>query len=146
MARTMPDLVDANVWLALLVREHVHHAATRVWYEGVGIGQAGICRITELSVTRLLGNRTVMGKAAIPAAESWRQVMRLQDDGRVQFIAEPADVGETLPTLLRYKVPTKNLVMDAYLAAFAICAGRRLVTFDRGFQQFQGLHYVLLPA
>jgi predicted nucleic acid-binding protein len=36
--------------------------------------------------------------------------------------------------------------MDAYLAAFAIRAGMRLVTFDRGFEQFVslGLDLVLL--
>ena len=33
---------------------------------------------------------------------------------------------------------------DAYLAAFAIVASRRLVTLDRGFRQFRGLDLDLL--
>jgi predicted nucleic acid-binding protein len=34
--------------------------------------------------------------------------------------------------------------MDAYLAAFALAGGYRLVTTDRGFRQFNGLDVVVL--
>lgn len=34
--------------------------------------------------------------------------------------------------------------MDAYLAAFAMAGGYRMVTTDRAFRQFQGLDLVLL--
>jgi predicted nucleic acid-binding protein len=37
-----------------------------------------------------------------------------------------------------------KLWMDAYLAAFAISGGYRLVTFDNAFTQFQGLDLELL--
>jgi len=140
----MPELIDANVWLALLVQEHAHHAATRQWWETIGDQQAGICRITELCVARLLGHRVVMGSAALPAADAWRRVMGLKEDIRVRFLEEPADLDGVLLQLLGYRVPSGNLVMDAYLAAFAICAGRRLVTHDRGFRQFKGLNLLLL--
>ena len=36
------------------------------------------------------------------------------------------------------------LAHDAYLAAFAKCAGFRLVTFDQGFTRFPGLDTLLL--
>lgn len=39
-----------------------------------------------------------------------------------------------------------KVVMDAYLAAFAVAGGYRLVTLDRAFVQFKGLEQdVLLP-
>jgi hypothetical protein len=36
--------------------------------------------------------------------------------------------------------------MDAYLAAFALAGGYRLVTIDAGFTQFAGLDLVLLGS
>jgi uncharacterized protein len=35
---------------------------------------------------------------------------------------------------------------DAYLAAFAISAGLRMVTFDRDFEKFEGLSLLLLKS
>ena len=35
---------------------------------------------------------------------------------------------------------------DAYLAAFAKCAGLRLVSFDAGFSRYPGLAWLLLEA
>ena len=49
-----------------------------------------------------------------------------------------------LGELLRYPVPTPKLVGDAYLAAFAIAGGRKMVTADGGFRQFRGLDVELL--
>ncbi len=40
-----------------------------------------------------------------------------------------------------------NVWTDAYLAAFAKCAGLRLVTFDHGFSRFKALDLLILhPA
>ena len=39
-----------------------------------------------------------------------------------------------------------NLWTDAYLAAFANCAGLRLVTFDEGFYRFKGLDVLILTT
>jgi predicted nucleic acid-binding protein len=40
--------------------------------------------------------------------------------------------------------PSPKLWMDAYLAAFALQSGHRLVTTDRDFRQFKGLDLFLL--
>ena len=40
---------------------------------------------------------------------------------------------------------TKHLT-DAYLAAFAVCAGLRLVTFDKDFERFEGLRLLRLST
>lgn len=54
-------LVDINLWLALLLRHHEHHEIARKWFDGLAVAEAGLCRLVQLGVIRLLGNRTIMG-------------------------------------------------------------------------------------
>ena len=63
-------LVDVNVWLALLVRQHEHHRLARKWFDTLTAGEGGLCRLVQLGLMRLLANRTIMGDHAIPAAEA----------------------------------------------------------------------------
>jgi toxin-antitoxin system PIN domain toxin len=137
-------LVDVNVWLGLLVIQHEHHELARKWFDGLAAGEAGLCRIVQLALVRLLANRSIMGVHAVSASAAWNLLETLVEDERVDFISEPLGVDSVLPTLLNYKIPTGKLVTDAYLAAFAITASRRLVTLDRGFRQFRGLDVNLL--
>ena len=139
-----PCLVDVNVWLALLVARHVHHQSARRWFATLAAGEAGICRIVQLALVRLLGNRAILGDDVVPAAGAWHTICSLMEDERVEFVAEPPAVDSILPELFRYPVPTGKLVGDAYLAAFAMAGSRRIVTADRGFQQFRGLEVELL--
>lgn len=53
-------LVDVNVWLALLVRHHIHHQLARAWYDGLPERQVGLCRIVQLALVRLLANPSIM--------------------------------------------------------------------------------------
>jgi len=137
-------LVDVNVWLAILRPEHPHHVPARAWYRVLPPNHAGLCRFVQLSVIRLLGNKTVMGHAAKSAAAAWEVVLELMEDERVELVHEPPGLDSILPTLLRYRTPTPSLINDAYLAAFAIASGRRLATLDRGFEQFPGLELEIL--
>jgi toxin-antitoxin system PIN domain toxin len=132
-------LVDVNVWLALLARRHVHHKAAIRWFGALGAEDAGLCRIVQLAVIRFLGNRTIIGTDAVPASDAWNLMGQLLEDERVVFLDEPPGIDSILPAFFRYPVPTAKLVGDAYLAAFAIAASRKLTTTDRGFQQFRGL-------
>lgn len=134
-----PCLADVNVWFALLVRQHEHHRDTRAWFDRLAPSQAGFCRFVQLALIRLLGNRTILGHDAVSAAGAWELIATLLDDERVEFIAEPQDLDSILPALLKYPVPTGNLISDAYLAAFAMASSRTLVTLDRGFRQFRNL-------
>jgi toxin-antitoxin system PIN domain toxin len=137
-------VIDANVLLALLIREHSYHQRSLAWFLRLEVGEAGICRFVQLSVTRLLGTRTVMGASALPAAHAWWKIAELLDDERVEFREEPIGLADVLPTLFRYRQPTPNLINDAYLAAFAIAGGHKLVTCDRGFTEFRGLALEIL--
>jgi len=137
-------LVDVNVWLALLVRQHEHHRLARKWFDTLTAGEAGLCRLVQLGLMRLLAHRAIMGDHAIPAAEAWTLIEALLEDERVDFVPEPPELGSIFPTLLRYPIPTGKLIADAYLAAFAVGSSRRLVTLDRGFKQFRAVDMDLL--
>jgi predicted nucleic acid-binding protein len=65
-------LVDVNVWLALLVRQHQHHRVTRKWFDTLVTGEAGLCRLVQLGLMRPLANRTAMGDHAVSAAAPGR--------------------------------------------------------------------------
>jgi toxin-antitoxin system PIN domain toxin len=138
------SLADVNVWLALLTPRHVHHERAARWFAAAGASEGGLCRIVQLGVIRLLGNPAIMGSDAISAARAWSIMSQLGEDERVELILEPPGIEAVLPDFFRYPGPTGKLVGDAYLAAFAIAAGRRVVTLDRGFRQFQGLEVELL--
>jgi toxin-antitoxin system PIN domain toxin len=140
------SLVDVNVWLSLLVRQHQHHRIARKWYETLEASEAGLCRFVQLGLIRLLANRSVMQGDAVSAAAAWSLIEELLEDERVEFVPEPPDIDGLLPALLRYKVPTGKLVSDAYLAAFAMSSSRRLVTLDAGYRQFKGLEIELLGS
>jgi uncharacterized protein len=140
------SLVDVNVWLSLLVRRHQHHRIARNWYEKPEASEAGLCRFAQLGLTRRLCNRSVMQADAISAATAWTWTERLLEEERVEFVLEPPDLNSYFPALLTYPVPTGKLVSDAYLAAFAMSASRRLVTLDAGYRQFRGLEVVVLGS
>jgi predicted nucleic acid-binding protein len=109
-------------------------------------GETVLCRIVQLSLIRLLGNRTVMGDKVRSASNARRLIEELLRDERMNFIGEPSQIDSVFPAMLRYSIPTNKLVADAWLAAFAIASSSRLVTLDAGFRQFKGLDLLLLQA
>jgi len=138
------SLVDVNVWLGLLVRQHQHHKIALKWYDALEASEAGLCRFVQLGLIRLLGNRSVMEADTVSAATAWSLIEELSEDERVEFVPEPPDIDSFLPALLRHRVPTGKLMSDAYLAAFAMSSSQRLVTLDAGYRQFRGVELELL--
>ena len=137
-------LVDVNVLLALVALPHLHHSSALKWFGTLSAGEAGLCRIVQLALMRLLNNRTVMGAEVLSAGAAWSLVEELLEDERLEYVPEPALLDSALPALLIHKMPAGKLVTDAYIAALAIASSRRLVTFDKGFRQFKGLELDLL--
>ena len=116
----MTALLDANVLIALLVDDHVHHAAAESWFAELD-GQFATCPITEGSLMRLLiregqsaetARVILAGTAAHPRHEFW------PDDVSYGDVPSRGIVGH-------------RQVTDAYLAQLARAHGARLATFDQ---------------
>jgi toxin-antitoxin system PIN domain toxin len=139
----IPDLPDVNVWLALAVREHVHHeAASQYWNESAA-AQVHFCRVSMLGMVRLLTQPRVMGQGALDMADAMALYEHFTALPEVDLHPEPAATAGVLRRLADAEMPAR-LLTDAYLAAFAIAGGLRLVTFDRDFGRFEGLNLLRL--
>lgn len=116
----MTVLLDANVLIALLVDDHVHHTAAENWFADAG-GNFATCPVTQGSLMRLLIRE---GQSA---ATAQALLSRTTADPRHEFW--PDDVPYTdLPT---QGIIGHRQVTDAYLAHLARAHGSRLATFDQ---------------
>lgn len=143
------NLCDANVWLALALSGHAHHAPARDWLDTVDEPeQVLFCRATQQTFLRLLTNATVLGAYGNPPLtndEALEAYATLLADDRIALRAdEPPGLEPHWRGFARRDTASPKLWMDAYLAAFALAEGSRMVTTDRAFKQFAGLNLALL--
>jgi predicted nucleic acid-binding protein len=74
-------------------------------------------------------------------------VRRLARDERVGFEpTDPLGLEAHWRQFSPRRTASTKLWMDAYLAAFAVASGLRLVTTDAAFRQFAGLDVLVLGA
>ncbi|MDQ2876176.1 MAG: PIN domain-containing protein [Actinomycetota bacterium] len=116
----MTVLLDANVLIALLVDDHVHHVAAENWFVGMS-GSFATCPVTQGSLIRLLI------REGQPAAAARAILAGTIANSRHEFW--PDDVQYT-------DVPVQGIVghrqvTDAYLAQLARARESRLATFDQ---------------
>ena len=142
-------LCDSNVWLALTLSGHVHHAVARDWLADVDEPHSVLfCRATQQTLLRLLTNAAVLaayGRPPLSNEEAWAVYAAFLDDDRIMLRADEPHRLET--QWRRFAVrdtASPKLWMDAYLAAFALDAGCTLVSTDTAFTEFDGLDLVLL--
>jgi predicted nucleic acid-binding protein len=97
--------------------------------------------LTNAAVLRPYGNPPLTNQQA------WLAYEELLGDDRIVIQAEePAGLEQRWKRLAARDASSPKLWMDAYLAAFALSGGFRLVTTDAGFRQFAGLDLELLGA
>lgn len=142
-------LCDTNVWLALALSHHVHHPVARRWWESVEDPATVVfCRATQHALLRLLTNSAVLapyGNPPLSNAEAWAVFEAFAADERVIVRTdEPSGLETAWRRFAVRDTASPKLWMDAYLAAFALTSGCRLVTFDAAFRQFSGLD-LLIP-
>lgn len=143
-------LCDTNVWLALSISGHVHHATAMGWFDAVTEpASVAFCRATQQSYLRLMTTAAVLGPHDHPPltnAQAWTGYEALLADDRIiSRDGEPAGLVRHWRHLATRGEASPKLWMDAYLAAFAIADHRALVTHDAAFGQFDGLELTLLP-
>lgn len=131
----MTILLDANVLIALLNSDHVHHGAARDWLVGLE-ERFATCPITEGALTRfvLRGGKT---------ADDAEAVMKmLAEHPRREFWTDSVSYAKvSLKGVIGHRQVT-----DAYLAGLARANGGRLATFDQGLAQSHHDVAVLVPT
>ena len=140
------DLLDANVWLALVVEGHVGHERAQAYWEDEAAPRTAFCRVTLLAFLRHLTNRTIMGDQVLTPAAAWQKRGEVLALPEVHLLTEPPGLDEQLGKRCHLGRTSPNLWTDAYLGSFARCGGLRLVTFDHGFSRFGDLDLLILKA
>ena len=131
----MAVLLDANVLIALLVDDHVHHVVAEDWFIDLDDSFA-TCPVTQGSLMRMLI------REGQPAAVAQTVVNCLTTDRRHEFWPDDVSYGD-LPVngIVGYKQVT-----DAYLAQLARRRECRLATFDRAMAKLHGDVTDLIPS
>jgi hypothetical protein len=123
-------LLDVGVWLAAVWGRHVHHPVAAAWFAQQPDGMT-LCRVTQMSLLRLLSNPSVMGTDVTTRSVAWTVVDRLLADDRVHWADEPAHLEQVWRAISAREDTSHKLWTDDYLAAFAQAGELSLVTLDR---------------
>lgn len=144
------NLLDVNVWLALVIDVHDGHNTARDWLTRQSRDSSvAFCQSTTQSLLRLLTLRAVFAPYQLePAtnAQAWAQYLELRRDTRVTYFHESDATHALWQQFSSRSSPSPKLWADAYVAALAVTHGMKLVTFDHGFTQFKGLDLVILKS
>jgi toxin-antitoxin system PIN domain toxin len=124
-------LLDVNVWLAAAWAGHAMHPMAKRWIDEQN-DELAFCRLTEMSLLRLMTNAAVTGRDVRTRRQAWDLVLQLQRDPRVRFLVEPRGLAPLWIAFSKRDDTSHLLWTDDYLAAFAQAAGASLVTFDAG--------------
>ena len=136
-------LPDTNLWLALALSKHTHHAAASEWLDRQNeVDSICFCRSTQQSMLRLLTTTGVMsmyGNDPLSNKDAWAVYESFIADNRIRFQAEPPGVNAIWKKMAGRRTSSPKLWMGAYLSSFAMASGAQLVTTDKAFSQFPGL-------
>jgi len=134
---------DVNVWLALLLADHVHRTAALEWWESVDSESIAFCRWTQISVLRLLTTAAAMNGKPLSMKQAWRAYDRLFEDERVAFMPEPNTLESEFRRRASSGLPSPKVWADAYLVALALTTNATIVTFDKALEH-RGAHCLVL--
>jgi len=122
-------LLDVGVWLAAVWGRHVRHPAAADWFDRQP-GDLVFCRVTQMSLLRLLSNPAVMGGDAVDRSQVWRAFDQLWADERVLWADEPDELNAVWRAISARDDKSHKLWTDDYLAAFAQAGDFTLATLD----------------
>jgi len=134
---------DVNVWMAILLENHVHRPAARTWWQA-SEGPIAFTRFTQISMLRLLTTSAAMDGKPLTMEDAWRAHDRLFEDDRLALHPEPADVETRFREYASGRTASPKIWGDAWLLAVARAAGGTLIRFDRALAP-RGEH-CLLPG
>ena len=121
-------LLDVNVLLALLDRDHIDHGRARDWLTAeISYGWAS-CAITENGFVRVITQPRY--PSPISPAEAIDRLSRASDTEHHEFWPCSVSILEEA-RIDRRQLHGPRQVTDGYLLALAAAFGGRFVTFDR---------------
>ena len=135
-------LCDVNVLVALAAERCSQHQTVRSWLAALPAETTVyISRPAQMGMLRLLCTEAVMGPDTLRLPQAWSVYARLLASGRFAFALEPPRLDAIWAEFCLPFGQSPKIVTDAYLAAFAVAGGYRLVTLDQAFGQFKGLDW-----
>ena len=143
-------LVDTNVWLAAVFTTHpLHQVAREAVQQATPVEPAVFCRATQLSFLRLSSTPTLLkayGAEGLTNRDALVALHALLALRQVSVREEPRGTLALWQAMSALDSASPKVWMDAYLAAFAISGGLRLLTLDQDFRNFvpRGLDLALL--
>lgn len=143
----MKSIADVNVLLPLLCAGHVAEKSAYQWFGNQAVETVGWCLPIRLAVLRHLSNRHIMGSAVLApgqALDAWSQLAA--DERLFEIESIPHETEKYLRLNVTGRSPSPQIWTDAWIAALAEASGLHLVTFDRGFQNFQLSSWELLEV
>lgn len=121
-------LLDINLLLALLDRDHVDHEQAQAWLRAEIDGGWASCAITENGFVRILSQPRY--PSPVSPALAIERLSQACDSEHHEFW--PCDVSLLDASIInRSRLHGPRQVTDAYLLALASAHGGRFVTFDR---------------
>lgn len=142
----MTFLPDINIWLALTLDLHMHHARAAEWVQGPGV-QAVFCRASQQGLFRLLTTGVVMERYVVQPLtnkEAWAVYDAYLADYRISHCDEPEELRSTWRHFASQGTSSPKMWMDAYLAAYAVVGEYRMVTTDTAFRQRKKLDLLVI--
>lgn len=135
------SLFDTSVWLAAIFKQHQFHSIARQALRQATASQSAVfCRATEQSVLRLMSTAGIAksyGEPPLTNRGALQTLDALQALPQTSWQAEPPGIFEKWRQLAGLDSASPKVWMDAYLAAFAIQSGLRMVTIDKDFKNFE---------
>ena len=114
------------------------------WIDSIDSETIVFCRQTQQGFLRLATNEKAFSEEAVTMKAAWRLYEKIRSDPRVAFFPEPEGMEIAWKELTTRKTRSPKLWNDAWLAAFATKHSLELVTFDKGFKQFDSLQCLIL--
>lgn len=139
----MIDLPDINVWLALVDGQHPHHLAAQSYWAIEAAPVAVFNRVTMIGFLRLSTRPGILSRTLTPT-EAWAIYRNYLARESIGLLAETTGLDDAFERLAGSECFLHRLWTDTYLAAFAISANCRVVSFDGDFGRFEGLSFLHL--
>ena len=145
-------LFDTSAWLAAVFEQHPFHSTARQALQQATPAESAIfCRATQQSFLRLLSTVAIAKTYGVPPLTNRDALMTLetlQSLSQVSWRDEPSGLFAQWRTLAAHDSASPKVWMEAYLAAFSIAGGLRMVTLDRDFRSClpRGLDLLLLNS